>query len=73
MCFRPPSVESGESVCPGCYVVVLPNAEGKCPECGALMATPPGVPRGPSESGPPAASKAPGAPKIPPAPPKSGV
>lgn len=74
MCFRPPSAEGGQRVCPSCYMLVVPNAEGKCPECGAIMQrdedlSAPGAPT----AGAPAAPKAPGVPGAPavPAPPKA--
>ena len=34
MCFRPPTAEAGEVVCPSCYIVAEPNPDGTCPECG---------------------------------------
>lgn len=61
MCFRPPSIESGESVCPGCFVIVPPDGNGKCPECGASMS--PETPSAPAAA--PTAPKAPGAPSAP--------
>ena len=27
MCFRPPSAEAGEIICPSCYVVAEPNPD----------------------------------------------
>lgn len=63
MCFRPPSAEAGERPCPHCFVVALPNAEGKCPECGEAMNVPGAV------SGPIGAPKAPNMPS--PTPPKT--
>lgn len=72
MCFRPPSAEAGESVCPGCYTITKPDSQGKCPDCGAVMVTEesasPGMaaPQGVSAAPQPGAPKAP----APPAPPK---
>lgn len=40
MCFRPPEVDAGEVVCRSCYMVVGPNPDGTCPECGAQMGDP---------------------------------
>lgn len=68
MCFRPPSAEAGEMVCPHCYIVAEPDAEGKCPECGGLMRAPAGdapVPGAPAAPPAPAAPAAPGAPQPP--------
>lgn len=67
MCFRPPTAEAGEVVCPSCYIVAEPNADGTCPECGALMRKPQDQAAPPGGPGAPAA---PGAPKAP-APPKA--
>lgn len=67
MCFRPPTAEAGEIVCPHCYIVAEPDAQGKCPECGGLMREPAGTPA-PAVPGAPAAPAAPGAPKPPSAP-----
>lgn len=70
MCFRPPEAGAGESVCPGCYMVVAPNPDGTCPECGALMRQEPlSAPAAPAAPAAPSAPAAPAAPK-PPAPPK---
>lgn len=72
MCFRPPEAGLGESVCPGCYTVTMPDNEGKCPECGASMgATAPGAasPSAPSSPGAPKPPGAPTPPKAPSAPP----
>ncbi|WP_216662438.1 hypothetical protein, partial [Adlercreutzia sp. ZJ473] len=70
MCFRPPEAAAGESVCPGCYVVVMPNPDGTCPECGAVMRAPAGVasPSAPAAPGAPSAPAAPGVPGAPSAP-----
>ncbi|WP_206214783.1 hypothetical protein [Adlercreutzia sp. ZJ176] len=76
MCFRPPEAAAGEIVCPGCYIVVMPNPDGTCPECGAMMRPPagvarpgaPGAPAAPGAPGMPAAPAAPGAPGVPAAP-----
>lgn len=65
MCFRPPSAEAGEIICPSCYVVAEPNPDGTCPECGAAMR-----PDEPAAPAAPAAPPAPGAPK-PPSPPSA--
>ncbi len=59
MCFRPPEAGLGEKVCPGCYLVIAPNPDGTCPECGAQMLKPEETA---SSSG---ASATPGAPKPP--------
>ena len=72
MCFRPPTAEAGEVVCPSCYIVAEPNPDGTCPECGAVMRKPqeqPGAPSVPSVPGA-AAPASPGAPASP-APPKA--
>lgn len=64
MCFRPPEAGAGESVCPGCYIVIAPNPDGTCPECGAKMREPmaqAGAPATPA----PAAPAAPAAPEAP--------
>ena len=63
MCFRPPSAEAGESVCPSCFMLVRPTPEGRCPDCGGVMA--PGVPTAPSAPKAPGAPEVPGAPKAP--------
>ncbi|MEG2934104.1 MAG: hypothetical protein RR842_11025 [Gordonibacter sp.] len=71
MCFRPPTAEAGEMVCPHCYIVVEPDAEGKCPECGGVMREPadapaPGAPQAPvvpPTPGSPVAPKPPSAPR----------
>ncbi|MEF9841234.1 MAG: hypothetical protein RR773_01575 [Raoultibacter sp.] len=78
MCFRPPSAEGGQRVCPSCYMLVVPDAEGKCPECGVIMqrdddlpasGTPaPAAPKAPGAPAAPMAPKAPGAPSVPPRP-----
>lgn len=53
MCFRPPEAGAGEIVCPGCYLIIAPDENGKCPECGAQMidlaeaAIPPSAPSAP--------------------------
>lgn len=65
MCFRPPSADAGEIICPHCYVVAEPNPDGTCPECGEMMREPEAAPAAP---GAPAAPAAPGAPKPPSAP-----
>ena len=67
MCFRPPTAEAGEVVCPGCYIVAEPNPDGPCPECGAMMRKPQDQAAAP---GAPSAPAAPGAPKAP-VPPKA--
>lgn len=67
MCFRPPEADAGEMVCPGCYIVIEPNPDGTCPECGAMMRADPDTGIAPP-SAPPAPS-APGAPR-PPRPPQ---
>ncbi len=70
MCFRPPTAEAGEVVCPSCYIVAEPNPDGTCPECGAVMRKPepaaaPSAPVGAKPGAPtsPAPPKAPGGPK----------
>lgn len=69
MCFRPPEAGAGEKVCPGCYLVIAPNADGTCPECGAQMVPPSeaasGAPKAGDVAGAPAAPSAPGAPQAP--------
>lgn len=66
MCFRPPEAGTGEIVCKSCYMVVAPNPDGTCPECGEPMGvppmTPPATPSAPGAPGAPAAPKAPGSP-----------
>lgn len=66
MCFRPPSADAGEIICPHCYVVAEPNPDGTCPECGEMMRDPAAA--APEAPGAPAAPAAPGAPKPPSAP-----
>lgn len=52
MCFRPPSAEAGEIICPHCHIVAEPNPDGTCPECGGKMrqddAPAPSAPAAPS-------------------------
>ena len=66
MCFRPPEAGAGEMVCPGCFIVIAPNPDGTCPECGAQMRpSTPGAPAAPAAPGAPSAPAAPAAPGAP--------
>ena len=65
MCFRPPTAEAGEVVCPSCYVVAEPNPDGTCPECGAVMRKPQEQAAPPSAPGAPVTPGAPHAPSAP--------
>ncbi len=69
MCFRPPEAGTGEIVCKSCYMIVAPNPDGTCPECGEPMGVPaasaPSVPAAPSAPAAPKAPNAPAAPKPP--------
>lgn len=67
MCFRPPSADAGEIICPHCFIVAEPNPDGTCPECGEMMrpgSDPSGAAAPPAPSAP-AAPAAPEAPKPP--------
>jgi len=63
MCFRPPEVDAGEVVCRSCYMVVEPNPDGTCPECGAQMGDPAPAAATPAPAPNPTAPKAPGVPE----------
>ena len=65
MCFRPPEAGAGEIVCPGCYIIIAPNPDGTCPECGAQMRPPMADAAAPAAPGAPAAPAAPSAPGAP--------